>query len=272
MRIVTLALGFAAAPAFAGGPTLDIDGACPGRMDIQVTGATPGRTVAFLKGAGPGSDVIPAGPCAGTRSNLSGVGLVTTLRDGDGDGVLRMSPSIPAPACGSAVQVLDMETCTVSNLASLGDGDDCVPTGDRAPLDVAGADTVSGCWDGDFCGHDDFLWESSRAKIFAAFEESASCTGPATCIANVGITTYNVEGNCQGAFDVLCDGEWVGTIDTVGRACGSSAMADGCDVSFPARRCSEVTFVSVPSSSEEPTGCCGWDAPPDSAIASFSAW
>ena len=120
IRITALALLTLPSLAFAGGPTLDISGACPGVLSIVGSGFTPGGSVAVLKGSGLGSDVMPAGPCAGDRTSLSGLGYVTSLR-ADGAGNIRLSPSISAPLCGSYVQFVDATRCALSNTDTLGD-------------------------------------------------------------------------------------------------------------------------------------------------------
>ncbi len=108
------------ATALAGGPLLDITGACPGVLSISASGFAPGGNVAVLTGSGLGSDIIPGGPCAGAASNLSGLRYITTLR-ADGGGSVNLRPSISAPLCGSHVQFLEASSCVVSNTDTLGD-------------------------------------------------------------------------------------------------------------------------------------------------------
>ena len=118
MRVVMFSALFLSGSAFAGGPMLDISGACPGVLDVQIMGVSPGATIGVLRGAGPGSDVIPAGPCAGLRCGLSGLGFVIAVRDADRDGMITVSPSIGGPLCGLSVQMLDTSTCTLSDPGS----------------------------------------------------------------------------------------------------------------------------------------------------------
>lgn len=115
-----LALFLIPTAALAGGPAVTVDGLCPGPVDLEIMGVTPGSTVAILKGDGPGSDLIPGGPCAGIRSGLDGLAYVTSLRDSDGDGMIRLRPSLPAPACSQSIQVIDVEGCVVSTVTPLG--------------------------------------------------------------------------------------------------------------------------------------------------------
>ncbi|MFT4628256.1 MAG: hypothetical protein ACI8PZ_006951 [Myxococcota bacterium] len=102
------------AVAFAGGPSLIIWETCPGVVTITGSGFTPGGNVAVLKGSGWGSDAMPAGPCVGGRTSLSGLGYVTMLR-ADDFGSINISPSISGPFCGSYLQFVDTASCALSN-------------------------------------------------------------------------------------------------------------------------------------------------------------
>lgn len=99
-----------------------VSGSCPGGATVDITGITRGGTVAILKGSGPGSDVMPAGPCAGGRTGLAGLSFITTVTDSDGDGSIRLSPSLPAGVCGQSIQVVDTSTCRLSGVAELPGG------------------------------------------------------------------------------------------------------------------------------------------------------
>ncbi len=97
---------------------LSVDGTCPGPADFDIVGITPGATVALIAGL-PGSDLLPAGPCAGDRTDLSGIRLITTLRDADGDGRITLTPPLPGGACGVSVQVVDLASCLLTNTVVL---------------------------------------------------------------------------------------------------------------------------------------------------------
>ena len=102
------------------GPTFVTSGSCPGEMEFRVSGNTPGGDVAILSAALEGSQPIPGGPCEGVPSGLdrAGLGLRAIIRaDAAGEAILR--PRLPDGACGAFVQALDVETCTVSNVAPL---------------------------------------------------------------------------------------------------------------------------------------------------------
>ena len=160
-----------------------------------------------------------------------------------------------------------------------GDGEDndcngevdesCAPSGERAPFDTILDETSSSCWDGNVCARDDYSW-SGTGQAFDGYGQAITCSGEPTAIANVGITTYDSAGACQGGWEVYCDGDSVGTINTVGRACSGSAMTNGCDVSFSPRICSDIRIESI-NIGPTPRGCCG-SVEPDSMITAVSAW
>ena len=119
----TLALSLLAFASTASAQSLSMPGDCPGVVDISVTGVTPGGDVRFLfGGAGEGDDVVGAGGCTGTVTGLAGLRPGPKVTDSDGDGALSFAPSLPGGACGNPVQVLDLTTCTVSNVAYPGAG------------------------------------------------------------------------------------------------------------------------------------------------------
>ena len=110
-----------ALPAFAGGgPTLSVDGACPGDLDISITGGTPGADFVVFSGTERGSDAIPYGRCAGAVTGLSGGRYGFRAPDVDGDGAMSFSPYAPSGACGQFLQVLDTTTCALSAAVEIG--------------------------------------------------------------------------------------------------------------------------------------------------------
>ncbi|MFT4625970.1 MAG: hypothetical protein ACI8PZ_004641 [Myxococcota bacterium] len=141
-----------ALPALAGGPLLAVSGTCPGPAVITVDGVSPGASVAILAG-GPGSDAVPGGPCADTRTDLSRIRYITTLRDADRDGSVSVAPSLPVPACGRSLQVLDLSTCAVSNVV-------VVPTGEEVELELTPAS-------GGVVGGEDPYW-ADKGYVFTA--------------------------------------------------------------------------------------------------------
>ncbi len=209
-----------------------------------------------------------------------------------GDGTLNMSagevcddgndddtdacPGCAAATCGDGFVQTDVEECDdgndVDDDACANDCTDngCQPLGQRAPLDTLSLNNASGCWDGNPCQFDQYLWNNSHGQNFQAFGQGISCTGASTCVENVGITTYQSESVCQGMWDVYCDGEILGTIDTLNTSCVGSAQGNGCNISFPARQCAAIEIVAA-DDGDATLGCCGSNQP-DSMVTSISAW
>ncbi|MBI4704262.1 MAG: hypothetical protein HY744_24390, partial [Deltaproteobacteria bacterium] len=149
-------------------------------------------------------------------------------------------------------------------------GGACVPSGGRAGFNTLAVDTASGCWNGNPCSRDNYAWDGN-GQNFAAFGQQITCSGSTACVANVGISTY--EGSttvCQGAWNVYCDGQNVGTINTLGKTCTGLATTNGCKVSFSPRQCSQIK-IEAASDGDGTAGCCG-SPQPDSMIMSVSAW
>ncbi|MBI4703372.1 MAG: hypothetical protein HY744_19835 [Deltaproteobacteria bacterium] len=146
----------------------------------------------------------------------------------------------------------------------------CAPTGARAAFDTLSDDTANGCWNGNPCNRDQYAWDG-KGQNFQDFGQHFVCSGSPACVANVGITTSDFSSTaCQGAWNVSCDGQPVGSINTLGKKCGGSAMADGCKVSFPPRQCSQIKLDAAPDG-DGTLGCC-WGKQPDSMITAVSAW
>ncbi|MFT4626472.1 MAG: hypothetical protein ACI8PZ_005149 [Myxococcota bacterium] len=145
MRYVLTTLLFL--PAIGMAQSLDAVGACPGVVDITASGLTAGAPSAFLFGIGEGSDVIGAGPCTGTVTGLAGLRL--GFRFDSVDGSAAFSPDVPDAACSRAFQILDISTCTLTNVGMFG--------GDVAPPDgcLGGADLTATAPGGDMVLCDD---------------------------------------------------------------------------------------------------------------------
>jgi len=178
--------------------------------------------------------------------------------------------------CGDGLVQLGVEECDDGNLL---DDDDCnnaciskycTPSGQRAAFDTLGQNGASGCWDGNPCDNDHYNFIASDAQNFQSFGESISCTGPTACVAHVGVATFEDSFICQGRWDVLCDGELLGTIDTLGKPCIDSAMGNGCSIAFEARKCAEIELRAAPDG-DSTFKCCEGNGP-DSMIVAVSAW
>ncbi|MFT4627370.1 MAG: hypothetical protein ACI8PZ_006054 [Myxococcota bacterium] len=120
----TLLLLALPATALAGGPMLDVTGACPGPIDITISGLTPGASIGLLAGLGEGSDPLGVGPCADTLTGLDRVNPLLTRRDGDRDGTITLRPTVSPSACGRFVQAIELEACTTTNVEVVGEGDE----------------------------------------------------------------------------------------------------------------------------------------------------
>lgn len=109
--------------AYAGdsGPSLVLEGSCPGEITATSSGNTPGGNVAFVYAFGEGNQRIPMGfPCAGTELGLNATAVLGGTVRADGSGVAAFSGRVPAGACNRVfVQALDIETCLTSNVEPL---------------------------------------------------------------------------------------------------------------------------------------------------------
>jgi hypothetical protein len=99
-------------------PKMDFNGTCPGVLTLDGKGFTAGGSVAVLKGNGLGNDAMPAGPCTGGVTDLSGLSYVTSI-SADADGKFALSPNISANLCGASIQMVDLTTCQLSNVDEL---------------------------------------------------------------------------------------------------------------------------------------------------------
>jgi hypothetical protein len=99
-------------------PTIDLVGApCPSSVTARATGFTPGGTIAIVRSNGTGAAVVPSGPCLGTVLGLStsGLGLITTIT-APPSGTVNYAGAVSPGVCGKYIQMVDMATCTVSNV------------------------------------------------------------------------------------------------------------------------------------------------------------
>lgn len=88
---------------------------CPGEVTVDITGMTPNGTAAILFAPAEGSDPIPAGPCAGEVTGLSGLDLLTVVPL-DATGSFSITVTAPSTACGAFLQAVDAATCSLSNV------------------------------------------------------------------------------------------------------------------------------------------------------------
>ncbi|MFT4626970.1 MAG: hypothetical protein ACI8PZ_005651 [Myxococcota bacterium] len=212
MRSLVLAL-LLPAPAFAISGA--VSGTCPGPVDIDISSATPSGSVALLYGLGPGSDVVPAGPCAGTVSGLAGMLHAMNVAV-DGAGAITMSPTLPPGACSRTIQFLDLTTCEMSDpidLGALGGG------GGAGLCDVNAV--LFGMNDSEVL---DDGWTTSSATHFAytftpgfdvLIDGAQLFTGESTAPASLEIWSTGLDDEPEarlvgGEWDMLIDNQWQG--------------------------------------------------------------
>jgi hypothetical protein len=116
---IHLTLGLCALiPSLASAQTLDVSGSCPGTMVFRAEGLPPAFDVALISADRAGGALLPAGPCEGRLTGLSEDGLaLRSLGTTELDGSFSMSPTLPAGACGSFVQVVGLDLCGLNTPA-----------------------------------------------------------------------------------------------------------------------------------------------------------
>ena len=99
---------------------LRVSGSCPGQMTFSGSGATPGGMVCCLCAMGPGSATIPAGTqCAGTVLGLDQTYFLAGITFADSQGNFSSSGFMGPQWCGTYGQVIDFNSCCVSNVVQL---------------------------------------------------------------------------------------------------------------------------------------------------------
>lgn len=104
-----------------GGPSLTVDATCPGGGPIMIswTGATPNRTAALVYARNTGSFRIPNGyPCAGAQLGLGSNQIQIAFQgNSDSNGGRTLNANVGSGVCGGYFQLLDVASCTTSNVA-----------------------------------------------------------------------------------------------------------------------------------------------------------
>ncbi|MGB0952649.1 MAG: hypothetical protein ACPG31_05455 [Planctomycetota bacterium] len=95
------------------GPSLRIEGDCPGTLTLTLYGGTIGQPTALLFGPA-GSFVQPNGPCQGLTVDISNPTFAGFAIPG-GDTLATWSTTLPSAACGLTVQAVDLTKCSVTN-------------------------------------------------------------------------------------------------------------------------------------------------------------
>jgi hypothetical protein len=177
---------------------------------------------------------------------------VDVLQNGSNCGSCGNTCSGSTPYCSNGV-------CTAA----------CSPAGTRQAYNTMTSHTTTGCWTGNPCAQGTYSWTSTNGQSFINANEDVVCGGTTACVSHVGITTYELSSNCQGAWDVYCDTTKVGSIDTTGKACSGDAMTNGCSITFGnPLTCSSIRFVGTAGS----VGACCGSTGYHSMITGVSAW
>lgn len=100
-------------------PTLVIGGTCPGLVTFDFSGFTPGGEIELATSGSTGSFVIGGGhTCAGTETSLSNDVRVRLSLTADSSGEASFQRQFyQSVSCGTQMQVLDVDTCTVTDEA-----------------------------------------------------------------------------------------------------------------------------------------------------------
>lgn len=171
-----------------------------------------------------------------------------------------------------ATSTLPASTVTVTAAAPQ---PSCVPSGARAAFNTLAARNTTGCsTTGNPCAQIVYADVGSSIQTFQAYGQSLTCSSSVgmQCISYIGLTTSTAStSTCQGAWDVYCDSTKVGTINTIGKACGMYSIGSSCAVNFAARSCSAISVTAAPDG-DNTMGCCKGASSPDSKITGISAW
>lgn len=103
-----------------GGVSISIQGSCPGPVTLSVQNATPGGNVALALAASTGTFVIPPQfVCGGTVLGLGGTPSLALIVGANGSGAASIVGTLPPGVCGRYVQVVDLSSCSASNVLRL---------------------------------------------------------------------------------------------------------------------------------------------------------
>ena len=98
-----------------------VSGNCSEEMTVTFAGATASGSAEIYRSLAAGTDPVPSGPCAGTELGLTAPRRTLTLK-ADANGGLSQAFAPPPTACGHLMQLVDLTSCTVSNVAYLASG------------------------------------------------------------------------------------------------------------------------------------------------------
>jgi hypothetical protein len=168
---------------------------------MEITGEPGGRFV-ILAGekVPPGEgDRVPGGRCEGTELIIGAPDGVLMkfgpITDFDGDGSIVMAPDIPEGACGTALQVMNVDDCTTSGGFGLPFAEgpvDPVPLGrcdlDSVMFDMNGREIFDDSWTSTGSDTMAYLYEGTEDLTIDGVE---LFTGETTASANISIWSNN---------------------------------------------------------------------------------
>lgn len=101
------------------GLSLTVAGASCPSVTFNVSGAAPFATLAFISGRSAGSFTVPSGICAGSTMGVTPP-ILRAIVGADSGGGLSLSVVLPPVACGTLfIQVVEVNTCSTSNVEAL---------------------------------------------------------------------------------------------------------------------------------------------------------
>ncbi len=100
-------------------PVISVGGLCPGRLTFRWDRADPNAQAGLCWGRNMGRFVWPGFPCTGVEFGISGSPtLLKVFRTGP-QGRGRFSAQAAPHLCGGYLQVLIIDTCTLSNVVQI---------------------------------------------------------------------------------------------------------------------------------------------------------
>lgn len=96
--------------------SMAVEGTCPGSIKLTASGLKANAKVSLFRGEGIGTDALPAGACSGKKTGLDGLKPIQVAKAGP-DGTLTLDRDVMGGACGAYVEIVDLESCRVSNVA-----------------------------------------------------------------------------------------------------------------------------------------------------------
>ncbi len=107
-----------ATPVLAQASTFTITGAdCPSPTTWAGSGFTPSGNIQIVSSTDVGADSLTVGGCVVTTGLAAPTARAVMAADASGN--LAFNPNLPSAACGMFMQIVDLTTCTVSDIAQM---------------------------------------------------------------------------------------------------------------------------------------------------------